>query len=67
MKNQLTQFGNAEDFIKSPGDSATVKITNCGRKVVTVTTNHGENKYSATQYPTGTVVETRAYNPAKRK
>lgn len=43
-----------------PGDSMTMRITPSGRKVATVCLNNGAYKYSATEYPNGTIVETQS-------
>jgi hypothetical protein len=47
-----------------PGDNMSARITDTNRKVLKVSKNDGEDKYSATQYPNGTVVETKT---TKRK
>jgi hypothetical protein len=56
-KNQLTvaqQMG-----LSKPGDKLEAKITQTNREVVKVSTNNGYDKYSATRYSNGTVVETK--------
>lgn len=45
--------------LKNPGDKMSACITDTGRKVIKVETDNGTNKYSATQYQNGTVVETK--------
>lgn len=68
MKNLLAIFGNndtetsiakKDGILTEPGDRLEARITKSGRKVVKIQKNAGKNKYSATQYPTGTVVETK--------
>ena len=45
--------------LTKPGDKAEARITKTNRQVLKVETNNGKDKYSATRYPTGTVVETK--------
>lgn len=47
-----------------PGDNMSARITDTNRKVLKVSKNDGADKYSATQYPNGTIVETKT---TKRK
>ena len=63
MKNLLSIFGKKDDseinhksgILNKPGDRLEARITDSNRRVV---------KYSATQYPNGTIVETKV---TKRK
>ena len=57
LKNALDLFKN--DLLSQPGDKITAEVTKSNRKVGKISTNNGENKYSITQYPNGTTVETR--------
>lgn len=41
------------------GDNTSAHITKTIRKVLTIYKNNGSEKYSATQYPNGTLVETK--------
>ena len=45
--------------LKNPGDKLSARITDTGRQVVKKETDNGMNKYSATRYKNGTVVETK--------
>ena len=45
--------------LKKPGDKMFARITSKGRQVLKVETNGGTNKYSATRYKNGTIVETK--------
>ena len=55
--NSLSLFKGAG--LVNPGDKATARVTKTERKVVKIETNNGSQKYSATQYPNGTIVETK--------
>lgn len=65
MKNKLTlrrtnkvkNISNPLDLVKNPGDNLSARVTSSGRKVLKLET--GDTKYSATQYPNGTVVQTK--------
>lgn len=46
-------------ILNQPGDKLEARITNSDRKVVKVSKNKGKTKYSATEYPNGTKVETK--------
>ena len=68
MKNLLSIFGNSNKdtnvtnqrgILNKPGDKLEARVTNSNRKVVKIQTDNGCSKYSATQYPNGTVVETK--------
>lgn len=68
MKNLLSVFGtkNHESnitenagILKHPGDQLEARITKSGRNVLKVQKDNGDYKYSATQYSSGTIVETR--------
>ena len=45
--------------LSNPGDEASVRITNTGRKVGKYKSGDGKIKYSVTEYPNGTRQETR--------
>lgn len=47
------------NILENPGDRIEARITPSKRKVLKVNKNNGFYKYSATQYPNGTIVETR--------
>lgn len=49
--------------LSNPGDRLEACITNTNRKVVKVHKDNGNSKYSATQYPNGTLVETKVTKP----
>lgn len=58
MKGNLPAlFGDSG--LNKPGDNASARITENNRKVLKVSKNNGFEKYSATQYPNGTIVETK--------
>lgn len=66
MKNFLKVFCKNNDspnivkkvvILNKPGDRLEARITNSNRKVIKLLC--GNTKYSVTQYPTGTVVETK--------
>lgn len=67
MKNLLGIFGKKDDLevvskpgiLNKPGDKLEARITDSNRRVVKVQKDNGNSKYSATQYPNGTVVETK--------
>ena len=46
-------------LLKQPGDRAEARVTDSRRKVLKISTDGGKNKYSVTQYPDGTTVETK--------
>ena len=52
--------GNSEGILNNPGDRFEARITTSGRKVIRIITNGGRTKYSATQYRTGRIVETKS-------
>ena len=47
-----------------PGDRLGARVTETGRNVIKIQKDRGNLKYSATQYPNGTIVETKV---TKRK
>lgn len=68
MKNLLNIFGNDNEesnvmksrgILSRPGDSLEARVTTSNRRVVKICKDNGNSKYSATQYPNGTVVETK--------
>ena len=44
-------------ILSEPGDKLEARVTDSNRKVVKIQKDNGDSKYSATQYPNGTVVE----------
>ncbi len=60
MQNQkrALSFIN-ETGLTEPGDELTAQITKTGRKVIKLKKSQGMQKYSATQYSNGTIVETK--------
>lgn len=50
-------------LLRKPGDHLEARVTQTGRQVIKMSTDNGPTKYSATRYPTGTVVETRVTKP----
>lgn len=60
MQNQkrALSFIN-ETGLTEPGDKLTAQITKTGRKVIKLKKSQGMQKYSATQYSNGTIVETK--------
>lgn len=67
MKNLLSIFGKMDNseivsklgILNKPGDRLEARITDSNRRVVKEQTDNGNSKYSATQYPNGTLVETK--------
>ncbi len=62
MKNLLTNLFKSvasDGILEKPGDRAEAKITKTYRKVLKVSKEQGKLKYSKTQYPNGTTVETK--------
>ena len=58
-KDEISNVANPLSAIKNPGDELSARVTNTNRKVLKVVTDEGNSKYSATQYPNGTIVETK--------
>lgn len=66
MKNLLSIFQGKEVSsshpsgpLANPGDKLEARITDTNRRVIKVQRNNGADKYSATQYQNGTIVETK--------
>lgn len=68
MRNFLKVFtsqtnkSNLEEktgILSKPGDKLEARITKSGRNVLKIQKDNGNTKYSATQYSTGTIVETK--------
>lgn len=68
MKKLLSIFGRKEDvtngkketgILNNPGDKLEARVTDTNRQVIKIQKDNGRNKYSATRYPNGTVVETK--------
>lgn len=68
MNKLLNIFGRKEEIsnsvkktgvLNNPGDKLEARVTDSNRQVVKIQKNNGKNKYSATRYPNGTIVETK--------
>ena len=59
MANFLKALTGGKNALVNPGDKAEARITDTHRKVLKVSKDNGKEKYSATQYPNGTIVETK--------
>lgn len=59
INNDSSEDYEPTNLLKQPGDSLEARVTDSNRQVLKISTNEGTNKYSATKYPNGTVVETR--------
>lgn len=57
MKNFLDIINNG--ILNKPGDELSARITDTGRKVLKIHTENGKQKYSKTEYPNGTIFETK--------
>lgn len=57
--NEDSNVANQRGILSKPGDKLEARVTNTNRKVLKIQTDNGSSKYSATQYPNGTVVETK--------
>lgn len=57
--NKISNVTNPLSALKEPGDQLVARVTDTNRKVIKVVTDEGNSKYSATQYPNGTIVETK--------
>ncbi|MPN59569.1 hypothetical protein SDC9_207290 [bioreactor metagenome] len=55
--NEISNITNPLSALQNPGDNMSARVTDSNRKVLKVET--GNTKYSATQYPNGTIVETK--------
>jgi|BioPla2DNA2_1021312.scaffolds.fasta_scaffold170918_1 type IV secretory pathway TraG/TraD family ATPase VirD4 len=58
-KDEISNVSNPLSALRNPGDALSARITDTNRKVVKLVTDEGKSKYSATQYPNGTIVETK--------
>jgi len=56
-KNKIAVVQQAD--LSKPGDKLSARITPTERQVIKIEKNNGLDKYSATRYPSGTVVETK--------
>ncbi len=56
-----------DPILQDPGDKLDAKITKTRRKVVRVTKANGTGKFSVTEYPNGTIVETKSVKLNKPK
>ena len=59
-RNDAIDVSNSLNILQKPGDRLSARVTPSNRKVLTIETNGGSTKYSATQYPNGTIVETKS-------
>lgn len=57
MKNELSNI--FKGILQQPNDELNARVTPSSRQVLKISKNNGKNKYSRTQYPNGTVVETK--------
>ena len=57
--SELSESDHSDGLLSEPGDYAEARVTETNRKVLKVSTDGGKSKYSATQYPNGTIVETK--------
>jgi len=62
MKNFLV---NLSTGLSNPGDRAEARVTESNRQVLKVSKDEGNEKYSATRYSNGTIVETRTTKKKK--
>ena len=58
-KNSNTSLSKNNGILTQPGDRLEATVTKTGRNVIKIQKNNGYSKYSATQYPNGTIVETK--------
>lgn len=58
-KHEVSNVSTSFDILDKPGDKLSARVTDSNRKVLKVEKDNGDFKYSATQYPNGTVVETK--------
>lgn len=65
MANFLTALLNNNDVLKQPGDRIEARVTKTDRKVLKG--NSGDVKFSQTQYPNGTIVQTRTIKSQRIK
>ena len=54
---------SAGEIINNPGDKMSGRVTDSGRQVLKV--QRGDEKWSATRYRNGTIVETKVTKPKK--
>ncbi len=59
MSYELTKGFLEHATLSNPGDEASVRVTESGRKVGKYRSGDGSIKYSITEYPNGTRQETR--------
>lgn len=57
--DEISNVANPLSILNNPGDNMSARVTDNNRKVLKVEINNGKNKYSKTQYPNGTTVETK--------
>lgn len=57
-KDLLSVF---EGFLSKPGDKFEARVTDSGNKVARYSSGDGNFKASKTEYPNGTIHETRTY------
>ena len=59
FQNKEASSSQPSGSLANPGDKLEARITDTNRRVIKVHRNNGADKYSATQYPSGTIVETK--------
>ena len=59
FKRNNSEVASKSGLLNKPGDRLEAYITNTNRRVVKIQRDNGNSKYSATQYPNGTTVETK--------
>ena len=58
-RNSKSSLSKKTGILTQPGDHLEATVTKTGRNVIKIQKDNGNSKYSATQYPNGTVVETK--------
>ena len=56
-KNEISVL--TQNGLTKPGDKLEARVTDNNRQVLKISKNDGKDKYSATRYPNGTLVETK--------
>lgn len=58
MKNILAIVNRKTGILREPGDCLSARMTETKRCVLKISRNNGNEKYSVTEYPNGTRVQT---------
>ena len=58
-KSSNSNLSTKNGVLNRPGDRLEARVTKTNRNVITLHKDNGNMKYSATQYPNGTIVETK--------